>query len=275
MNVVQRPKLAGVAINAKAKCYIALHDVCKTYVADGAIVDAVERITVEIRSGEFVSILGPSGCGKSTLLMIVAGLETPTLGVVEVGGRKMTGPRPEIGIMFQDATLLPWKTALDNVLFPFAITGKSAINYREDARMLLRRVGLDGFETKRPSHLSGGMRQRVALCRALITRPEVLLMDEPFSALDTITRDEMNVVLTNLWQEFQKTVVFVTHSIREAVFLSDRVLVMSQRPGRLLTDLPIDIPRPRHPAVGETPRFNEICGQLRQMISIAHGHAAG
>ncbi len=253
MNVVQRPKLAGVAISAKAKCYIALHDVSKTYVADGAIVDAVERLAVEIRSGEFVSILGPSGCGKSTLLMMVAGLETPTLGVVEVGGRKMTGPRPEIGVMFQDATLLPWKTALDNVLFPFAITGKSVADHREDARVLLRRVGLDGFETKRPSHLSGGMRQRVALCRALITRPEVLLMDEPFSALDAITRDEMNVVLTNLWQEFQKTVVFVTHSIREAVFLSDRVLVMSQRPGRLLTDLPIDIPRPRHPAVGETP----------------------
>ena len=275
MNVVQRPNLSGVAIGAKAKPYVTLHDVGKTYVADGVTVDAVERVTVEIRSGEFVSILGPSGCGKSTLLMMVGGLETPTLGSIEVGGRKMTGPRPEIGVMFQDATLLPWKTALDNVLFPFAITGQSALDHRDDARELLSRVGLDGFETKRPSHLSGGMRQRVALCRALITRPELLLMDEPFSALDAITRDEMNVVLTNLWQQFQKTVVFVTHSIREAVFLSDRVLVMSQRPGRLLTDLPIDIPRPRHPAVGETPRFNEICGQLRQMISIAHGHASG
>ncbi len=275
MNVVQRQQPTGVALGAKATSFVTLHDVSKTYVADGATVDAVERVTVEIRSGEFVSILGPSGCGKSTLLMMVAGLETPTGGTIEIGGRRMTGPRSEIGMMFQDATLLPWKTALDNVLFPLAITGNSAAERREDALELLSRVGLDGFESKRPSHLSGGMRQRVALCRALITRPELLLMDEPFSALDAITRDEMNVVLMNLWQQFRKTVVFVTHSIREAVFLSDRVLVMSQRPGRLLTDMPIDIPRPRHPDVGETPRFNEICGQLRRMISIAHGHASG
>jgi NitT/TauT family transport system ATP-binding protein len=269
MNVVERPRAAAAATAP----FVTLRDVGKTYLADGATVDAVERVSVDVRAGEFVSILGPSGCGKSTLLMMVAGLETPTAGAIAIDGRPMTGPRAEIGMMFQDATLLPWKSALDNVLFPFTITGRPAAAHRQDALQLLSRVGLAGFEGKRPFHLSGGMRQRVALCRALITQPELLLMDEPFSALDAITRDEMNVVLTNLWQQFRKTVLFVTHSIREAVFLSDRVLVMSQRPGRIIMDLPIDIPRPRQPAVGETPRFNEICGELRRMISLAHGQA--
>ena len=188
----------------------------------------------------------------------------------------MTGPRSEIGMMFQDATLLPWKTALDNVLFPLAITGGSAAERREDARRCCSRVGLDGFEDKRPSQLSGGMRQRVALCRALITRPELLLHGRAVQRARRhhARRDERRAH-DICGSSTGRRCVFVTHSIREAVFLSDRVLVMSQRPGRLLTDMPIDIPRPRHPDVGETPRFNEICGQLRRMISIAHGHASG
>jgi NitT/TauT family transport system ATP-binding protein len=271
MNIAAHARLTGLPIGAESEAYVALDGVSKTYLADCAAVDAVERFSVAIKPREFVSILGPSGCGKSTLLMIVAGLERPTSGHVEIAGRKMTEPRPDIGIMFQDPTLLPWKTVLDNVLFPFAIRGQSTTPHRDAALQLLQRVGLEGFEGKRPAHLSGGMRQRVALCRALITQPDLILMDEPFSALDALTRDEMNVVLTRLWQEYRKTVLFVTHSIREAVFLSDRVLVMTRRPGRLLRDVRIDIPRPRDFAIDETPYFNKLCGELRRLISLAHG----
>ena len=254
--------------------FVSTRGVSKTFDVDGDTVDAVERIDLNIAEGEFVTLLGPSGCGKSTLLMMIGGLETPTHGRIEIGGRAVTGPRPDIGVMFQDSTLLPWKSALDNVLFPFQITGRSTRDHRDRAAALLRRVGLGGFESKRPSQLSGGMRQRVALCRALIDEPDLLLMDEPFSALDAITRDEMNVVLMDLWQQFRKTVVFVTHSLREAVFLSDRVLVMSRRPGRIIADVPITLPRPRDPSVGESQKFNEICAVLRQKISDAHGHAS-
>ena len=254
--------------------FVSTRGVSKTFDVDGDTVDAVERIDLNIAEGEFVTLLGPSGCGKSTLLMMIGGLETPTHGRIEIGGRAVTGPRPDIGVMFQDSTLLPWKSALDNVLFPFQITGRSTRDHRDRAAALLRRVGLGGFESKRPSQLSGGMRQRVALCRALIDEPDLLLMDEPFSALDAITRDEMNVVLMDLWQQFRKTVVFVTHSLREAVFLSDRVLVMSRRPGRIIADVPITLPRPRDPSIGESQKFNEICAVLRQKIFDAHGHTA-
>ncbi len=254
--------------------FVSAQGVSKTFEVDGDTVDAVERVDVSIAAGEFVTLLGPSGCGKSTLLMMIGGLETPTHGRIEIGGRTVTRPRPDIGVMFQDSTLLPWKSALDNVLFPFQITGRGTRDHRDRAAALLRRVGLGGFEGKRPSQLSGGMRQRVALCRALIDEPDLLLMDEPFSALDAITRDEMNVVLMDLWQQFRKTVVFVTHSLREAVFLSDRVLVMSRRPGRIIADVPIILPRPRDPSVGESQKFNEICAVLRQKISDAHGHTA-
>ncbi len=266
------PAVPVEALTSEAQ-FVSTQGVSKTFEVDGDTVDAVERIDLSIAAGEFVTLLGPSGCGKSTLLMMIGGLETPTRGRIEIGGRTVTGPRPDIGVMFQDSTLLPWKSALDNVLFPFQITGRGTRGHRDRAAALLRRVGLGGFEGKRPSQLSGGMRQRVALCRALIDEPDLLLMDEPFSALDAITRDEMNVVLMDLWQQFRKTVIFVTHSLREAVFLSDRVLVMSRRPGRIIADVPITLPRPRDPSVGESQRFNEICAVLRQKISDAHGHA--
>ena len=268
------PYAVPLATPAPGETLVSVHGVSKTFAVDGETVDAVERIDLNIAPGEFVSLLGPSGCGKSTLLMMVGGLETTTHGRIEIGGRTVTGPRPDIGVMFQDSTLLPWKSALDNVLFPFQITGRSTRDHRDRAAALLRRVGLGGFESKRPSQLSGGMRQRVALCRALIDEPDLLLMDEPFSALDAITRDEMNVVLMDLWQQFRKTVIFVTHSLREAAFLSDRVLVMSRRPGRIIADVPIALPRPRDPSVGESQKFNEICAVLRQKISDAHGHAS-
>ena len=231
---------------------------------------AVDGIDCRVREGEFVSLLGPSGCGKSTLLMMIAGLETPTKGGVFVGGAPMQKPREDIGLMFQDSTLLPWKSSIENVMFPIRILRRDRKEYEEKARELLKRVGLDQFLDKKPAQLSGGMRQRVAICRALIYDPDVLLMDEPFSALDAITRDEMNQVLMNLWQDFKKTGLFVTHSIREAVFLSDRVLVMSARPGTIIEDLEVPFPRPRDFSLVETPEFNEICGYLRGKIDAQH-----
>ena len=231
---------------------------------------ALEHIDCRVQEGEFVSLLGPSGCGKSTLLMMIAGLECPTRGGVFVGGQPMTKPREDIGMMFQDPTLLPWKTSLENVLFPIKILRRDRKKYEAVAEDLLSRVGLEQFLHKKPAQLSGGMKQRVAICRALVYDPNVMLMDEPFSALDAITRDEMNQVLMNLWQDFKKTGLFVTHSIREAVYLSDRVLVMSARPGKIIEDLEIPFERPRDFSIVETPEFNKICGYLRSKIDSQH-----
>ena len=202
--------------------------------------------------------------------MMIAGLETPTAGGVFVGGKPMSKPREDIGLMFQDPTLLPWKSSLDNVLFPIRILKRDRDKYQKAAIELLSRVGLEQFLDKKPAQLSGGMRQRVAICRALVYDPEVLLMDEPFSALDAITRDEMNQVLMDLWQDFKKTGLFVTHSIREAVFLSDRVLVMSARPGRIIEDLKVPFERPRDFSIVDSAEFNEICGYLRSKIDSQH-----
>ena len=202
--------------------------------------------------------------------MMVGGLEPVSSGSIIVNGEPMTGPRTSIGIMFQDPTLLPWKSALDNVLFPVRVLKRSIDDYRKAARDLLHQVGLHGFEHKRPHELSGGMRQRVAICRTLIYDPEVLLMDEPFSALDAISRDEMNELLLDLWQQFTKTALFVTHSIREAVLLADRVLVMTKRPATIVEDLAVPFARPRSMALGESREFNEICRHLRERIEESH-----
>ena len=231
---------------------------------------ALEQIDCSVSEGEFVSLLGPSGCGKSTLLMMIAGLEHPTKGNVTIGGQPMVKPREDIGLMFQDPTLLPWKTSLENVLFPVKILKRDRKKYLPIAEDLLRRVGLDQFLDKKPAQLSGGMKQRVAICRALLYDPSLLLMDEPFSALDAITRDEMNQVLMDLWQDFKKTGLFVTHSIREAVFLSDRVLVMSARPGTIIENLVVPFERPRDFSLVETPEFNKICAHLRGKIDSQH-----
>jgi NitT/TauT family transport system ATP-binding protein len=229
-------------------------------------VEAVAPTSFTVKAGEFVSLLGPSGCGKSTLLMMVAGLDRPSEGTVVVAGRAMTAPRAQNGIMFQDPTLLPWKSALENVLFPYRAMNRPVAPHVERAKALLDEVGLAGFHNHKPRQLSGGMRQRVAICRALVFEPELLLMDEPFSALDAITRDEMNLVLMKIWEEHHRTAIFVTHSIREAVYLSDRVLVMSQRPGRVIADVKIPFARPRGLEIEETAEFNEICGYLRSKI---------
>src|ERR1700739_2465113 len=250
---------------------IEVSGVSKVYRAGtAAAIEAVSTVSFTVPQGQFVAILGPSGCGKSTLLMMVGGLEAVSSGVIWCAGEPMTGPRTSIGVMFQDATLLPWKSALDNVLFPVRVLKRSIEDHREAANNLLQQVGLNGFEHKLPPELSGGMRQRVAICRTLVYDPDVLLMDEPFSALDAISRDEMNELLLDLWQQFTKTALFVTHSIREAVLLADRVLVMTRRPATIVEDLTIPFARPREMAIGESRELNEICGHLRERIEESH-----
>ena len=241
--------------------------VSKVYAARPVPLVAVDEASFALHAGEFLAVLGPSGCGKSTMLMMAAGLEAATSGRIVVQGTALSSPRERTGIMFQDATLLPWLTVLDNVLFPARIRRlrRSAMEGR--ARSLLTRMGLAGFEARRPHELSGGMRQRVAICRALVLEPDVLLMDEPFSALDAITRDEMGGVLLELWQQQAMSAIFVTHSIREAVLLADRVLVMSPRPGRVSHEVVVPFPRPRSPALADTPAFSALCATLRGMIA--------
>jgi NitT/TauT family transport system ATP-binding protein len=250
--------------------FIAAGGVAKTYATRTGLVHAVADASFEATEGQFISLLGPSGCGKSTLLMMLAGLETPSAGRLALGGEPVTGPRRDTGVIFQDATLLPWKTVMENVLFPLHILRIGGSEYRDRAAELIKRVGLGGFESKKPHELSGGMRQRVAICRALVHDPKVLLMDEPFSALDAITRDQMNVVLAEMLERYRKTVIFVTHSIREAVYLSDRVLVMGGRPSSIILDLAIPFPRPRRFEIEETQPFVDLCRQLRMTIERAH-----
>ncbi|MEP9355793.1 ABC transporter ATP-binding protein [Xanthobacter sp. KR7-65] len=232
--------------------------------------EAIRNVSLEIGDGEFVSLLGPSGCGKSTLLMMIAGLIQPTSGEILVAGERVTGPRPDVGVVFQSPVLLPWRSVLDNVLFPIELLKKPRAPYRDRAMELLKMAKLEDFAAALPRALSGGMRQRAAICRALIHDPSTLLMDEPFSALDAITRDEMSVELLRIWQANRKTVVFVTHSIREAAFLSDRVLVMGRRPATLVEDLAIDLPRPRHIAMTEEEDFNGYVRHLRRSIEASH-----
>jgi NitT/TauT family transport system ATP-binding protein len=250
---------------------VSITGVQKTYFTRQGQVQAVASASIDVARGEFVSLLGPSGCGKSTLLMMIAGLERPTGGSILLGGTEVRQPRREIGIIFQDATLLPWKSALDNVLFPVRILKLPIEPYRRRARELLAMVGLSDFENKKPSQLSGGMRQRVAICRALIHDPDILLMDEPFSALDAITRDQMNVALSEILETYKKTVIFVTHSIREAAFLSDRVVVMGGRPSTIVLDMKMPFERPRRFEIEETPEFTAVCRKLRLTIEEAHG----
>jgi NitT/TauT family transport system ATP-binding protein len=243
----------------------------KVYDPDGKAVEALHNVNFSIEKGEFVSIIGPSGCGKSTLLMMCGGLEDISDGLLMVGGTPMTGPRRDMGVMFQDPTLLPWKTVMENVLFPARIARTPIEPVEHRAHALLQSVGLQSFEDHRPHQLSGGMRQRVSICRALINDPSILLMDEPFSALDAITRDQMNVLLLDLWQQqLARTAMFITHSIREAVLLSDRILVMTKRPATIVEDVVVPFSRPRAPELAERVEFNQLCGRLRGLIEQDH-----
>jgi NitT/TauT family transport system ATP-binding protein len=246
--------------------FIRVENVRKVYRSGKEAVEAVSGVSFVAHEGEFIAILGPSGCGKSTLLMMCGGLETITSGKISIGGTAVAGPRPSVGVMFQDSTLLPWKTVRENILFPVKIQKRPMAEYRERAEELIELVGLHGFAESKPHQLSGGMRQRVAICRALVTDPDILLMDEPFSALDAMTRDEMNDALLDIWDRYRKTGLFVTHSIREAVYLADRVLVMTRRPATVVADIRIPFGRPRDNSVGGRAEFNDICAELRSMI---------
>jgi NitT/TauT family transport system ATP-binding protein len=234
---------------------------------------AVEDITLSVGEGEFIAIVGPSGCGKSTFMKLTTGLKRATRGTVQVGGQTVTGPLKIVGMAFQAPTLLPWRTTLDNVLLPLEIVEpyrsnfkKKREEYAERARSLLRTVGLQGYEDKFPWQLSGGMQQRASICRALVHEPKMLLLDEPFGALDAFTREELWNVLRDLWTEQRFNVILVTHDLREATYLADTVYVMSKRPGRILARREIDLPRPRDLEITYTPKFTDIVHELREKI---------
>lgn len=246
---------------------IELRSVSKTYERPGAPpVHALTDTDLALRQGEFFSLVGPSGCGKSTILNMVAGLLEPTSGELRVGGEIVRGPRRSTGIVFQRATLLRWLTIEKNVLLPSKVSGKVDADRLELAKHLLELTGLIDFRNRYPSELSGGMQQRAAIVRALVGDPDVLLMDEPFSALDEFTRESLNDELLRLWTEAPKTVLFITHNISEAVYLSDRVGVMQARPGRLREIVDIGLPRPRDLDLRSTPEFYEYVARLRRLI---------
>jgi NitT/TauT family transport system ATP-binding protein len=247
-----------------AESIISIQRVSKTYGSGEAAVLALDNVALELARGQFVSLLGPSGCGKSTLLMAVAGLLPVSAGAISLRGQPVRGARTDLGIVFQSPTLLDWRDALGNIMLQAEARNLDRARARQRAIELLTSVGLAGFEHRLPRELSGGMRQRVAICRALLHDPDVLLMDEPFGALDALTRDQMNLDLQRLWQQSDKSVLFVTHSVSEAVFLSDRVVVMSPRPGQVVLDLAIDLPRPRRLQARETPEFGHYVNQIHQ-----------
>ena len=236
---------APAPAGAASPTAIAIDGVSKRFRRGEAAVHALDDVSLAIGEGEFVAIVGPSGCGKSTLMRIVAGLIPSSSGTVAVGGRTVEGPQTDIGIVFQQPILLDWRTVIGNVLLQFELRGLDPKPYRQRAMALLAAVGLAEFADGRPRELSGGMRQRAAIVRALVHDPPLLLMDEPFGALDALTREQMRIDLENLWLSSRKTVLFITHSIEEAVLLADRVIVMSPRPGRIDRVIDVDLPRPR------------------------------
>ena len=242
----------------------------KTYATRDGTVHALDGIAFRVRKGEFVSIVGPSGCGKSTLLKIILGVVGYSGGEVRLAGKLVKGPQLGAGMVFQTAALPPWRRVLDNVLLPIEVLGLPRRDHLEKARGLLAMVGLTGFERKLPHELSGGMQQRVSICRALIHDPGLLLMDEPFGALDALTREVMQSELLRIWAETHKTVLFVTHSIDEAVLLSDRVIVMSARPGKVVEDLKIELPRPRGADARSLPLFQDYAQRLRRLLGVAN-----
>ena len=232
---------------------------------------ALSQVDLNIGDKEFVCLLGPSGCGKSTLLNVIAGFLKPTAGTVLLDGRPITGPGPDRGVVFQEPTLFPWLTALENVTFGPRMRHQPAGQYTANAHEVLRLVGLEGFERHLPRSLSGGMRQRVALARVLVANPQVLLMDEPFGALDAQTRTIMQELVLKIWERDQKTALFITHDVEEAIFLADRVVVMTARPGRIKREVPITLPRPRTLDLITKPEFMEV---KRMLLGIIRKEAA-
>ena len=242
---------------------------CKRYDSqDGGTIVALDALSFSVAEGEFVAVVGPSGCGKSTLLHILAGVFPASAGQAVLRGRPVTGPRRDVGVVFQDALLLPWRRVIDNVLLPAVVHRLPIAPARARATELLRLVQLEGFAEKYPHELSGGMQQRVAIARALLHDPAILLLDEPFGALDAMTREQMNLDLLDIWQAARKTALLITHSISEAVFLADRVLVMSARPGRIIDEVPIDLPRPRGLDMLATPEFGALTRRIRTQLDV-------
>jgi NitT/TauT family transport system ATP-binding protein len=241
----------------------------KTFPSREGEVEALRDVSLTVSDREFVSIVGPSGCGKTTLLRILGGLLLPDAGVVRIDGQILTQPRREIGFVFQDPTLMPWRTVVKNVTLPLEVQDQDGYGHRERAMELLALVGLVGFENLYPYELSGGMQQRVAIARALVHEPSILLMDEPFGSLDAITRNQMNVELLRIWRATRKTIVMVTHTIQEAIFLADRVLVMSPRPGHIRATMEVDLPRPRNADSYYHEDFARLNHLVRDCIAIA------
>ena len=246
---------------------IQIENVSKIYrTQENEFVPAIAEVTLEVRENEFVTLVGPSGCGKSTLLKLVSGLIPVTGGTIHVWEELVREPFPDVGFVFQHPVLLPWRTVLGNILFSIEMLGKKQEMFLEQARDLINLAGLEGFENKYPRELSGGMQQRVAICRALIHDPSLLLMDEPFGALDAMTREEMSFELLRIWEERRKTILFVTHSIPEAILLADRVVVMTPRPGKIERIFEIDLPRPRVYEMEFTERFKALNSEIRSLI---------
>jgi NitT/TauT family transport system ATP-binding protein len=250
------------------KIKVSLHDVCRTFpTLEGGTVEALREVNFEVEDafsaegkdvGEFRVLLGPSGCGKSTILRLIAGLDFPDRGQVLVNGGPVAGPGRDRGMVFQKYTSFPWLTVADNIAYGMKINGAPKAQIQETVAHLMKAVGLDGFEKSYPDRLSGGMQQRVAIARTLAVRPEVILMDEPFGALDAQTRSEMQELLLQIWAETASTVLFVTHDVEEAVYLADRIFILSARPGTIAEDVPVPFGRPRDPAVKQKQEFHQL-----------------
>jgi NitT/TauT family transport system ATP-binding protein len=271
MNLAGMPQATRAKVSAKPKMIV--DQAAKYYHTRTGAVHALDKVSLEVREGEFLCILGPSGCGKTTLLWSMAGLHELSDGEIRLGDERIVKPHPEIAMIFQDANLLPWRNLERNIALPFEIKRKPVDRERVD--LLLDRVGLKGFESKFPRELSGGMQQRASIVRSLAVNPSILLMDEPFGALDAFTRDEMNMLIQEIWMETKKTIAFVTHSITEAIFLADRVAVMSARPGRIAEIYDIDIPRPRSVDIQTKPDFIARVLQIKSRIEHGRGQQAG
>ena len=255
-------------------CVIDLNAVTQTFVSsDGSPVTALQNVDLHLQRNEFISLIGPSGCGKSTVLRLIAGLLRPSAGEVRIFDLPVTEPRDEIGMVFQKPTLLPWLSVVDNITFPMRHKyGRVDARDQARAQALLQMIGLQDFGHKRPHELSGGMQQRVAIARSLLHDPDILLMDEPFSALDALTRDEMSFELLRICSERPKTVVFVTHSIQEALLLSDRIVVMSARPGRVSRIIDVPLAHPRTLQTLTDPVFTRMANEIREQVFTRHAH---